>query len=116
MLDSRIAPPVDPDPTAPGRVDLAVGIAARQVETQGCASASCKLSAAPRGRLYEHATQTLELTGSERDAARLWFELGDVLRSLGDLAASNAAYRRSATLAGIDWIVPALRERVTSKA
>ena len=64
----------------------------------------------------ERAAQTLELAGTERDAAQLWFELGDVLDSLGDLAASYAAYRRSAALAGIDWIVPALRERITSKA
>ncbi len=56
---------------------------------------------AAAARAYREAVQTLSSIGADRTAAELWFELGALWESVGDVAASRDAYRSAAASAGL---------------
>ena len=52
-------------------------------------------------RAYGEAVRTLSAIGADRTAAELWFELGALWESVGDVAASRDAYRSAAASTGL---------------
>jgi tetratricopeptide (TPR) repeat protein len=52
-------------------------------------------------RCFQQAVHVLTGVGADRSAAQLWFELADLLESVGQFDASRDAYRRAAASAGV---------------
>lgn len=57
-------------------------------------------------RCFQQAVHALTGVGADRSAAQLWFELADLLESVGLLDASRDAYRRAAASAGVRARLP----------
>lgn len=71
---------------------------------RGQISMSGGLSASARSQFLQ-AVQILTAIGADREAAQLWFELGGLLKSVGEAEAALDAFERAAASAGLRPIV-----------
>lgn len=75
-------------------------VAAEACTLQGMADMASGDREAARSR-YQHAVALLTGLGADRSAAQLWFELAQMLESVGELEASRNAYRSAAAATGL---------------
>jgi tetratricopeptide (TPR) repeat protein len=78
----------------------AVGLLAAQAALRGrLAAAWGDLDSARRH--YQHAVAVLTGSGADTDAAQLWYELGMILRELGESELAADAFRRAGAVQGL---------------
>lgn len=65
----------------------------------------------PGDAAYRDATTLLELVGTDRGAAQLWFELGEAMHAAGDLGRAATAFRQAATCLGASRVLAPTQDR-----